>query len=154
VNTKQFLRERNVVFEVLEHSPTYGAQRLAQAVDVPGREVAKTVLLRADHGDSYVVAVLPATHSIDFAKARQLLASKSVELATEIEMSEHCPDCEFGVLPPFGSQYGMRTVVDEALARDEVIVFESNNHHEAIRLEFSDFRDLERPVVGSFAVGP
>jgi len=33
-----------------------------------------------------------------------------------------------------------------------VIVFEGNTHHEAIRMRFQDFMDLERPRMASFAV--
>ena len=72
---------------------------MAQALHVPGREVAKTVLLRS-RGGPYVVAVLPATKSIDFKKASQALGGAPLELATELEIAEYCPDCEFGALPP------------------------------------------------------
>ena len=65
----EFLKERGVAFEVILHSPTYDAQRMAAAVHVSGREVAKTVLLRADEGYAYFVAVLPATKRIDLPKA-------------------------------------------------------------------------------------
>ena len=64
------------------------------------------------------------------------------------------PDCEMGTLPPFGSQYGMKTMVEESLTQDEVIVFEGNNHHEAIRMQFEDFQHIEEPLVAKFAVQP
>ena len=56
-----FLEEQRVEFDLIPHRDTYDAQRMAQTLHVPGREVAKTVLLRADQGFTYVVAVLPAT---------------------------------------------------------------------------------------------
>ena len=62
-------------------------------------------------------------------------------------MSSLCPDCEIGALPPFGSQYGLKTVVDESLLADEHIVFEGNTHAEAIRMRLDDFRNLEHPLV-------
>jgi Ala-tRNA(Pro) deacylase len=95
-----------------------------------------------------VVAVLPATTLLDVDRASQLLGGSRLELASEAELAEHCPDCEFGALPPFGSQYGMRTIVDEHLAQDEEIVFEGNTHHEAIRMKFQDFVELEQPLLG------
>ena len=55
-------------------------------------------------------------------------------------------------LPPFGSRYGLKTIVDSTLAEDEVILFEGNTHHDAIRMKFDDYRRLENPVVASFAV--
>jgi Ala-tRNA(Pro) deacylase len=151
MKVQEYLREKDVSFEVMEHEPTYDAQHLAHAVHVHGQEVAKTVLLRADHGYKYVVAVLPATHRIDLRKASELLGGANAELATEMEIAEHCPDCEFGALPPFGWQYAMKTIVDQSLAKDEEIVFEGNTHDEAIRMKYADFHRLAEPLVGAFA---
>ena len=75
-------------------------------------------------------------------------------MATEIEMAELCPDCEIGALPPFGSQYGLKTVVDESLVADEWIVFEGNTHAEAIRMKFADFCDIEHPLVLPISTAP
>lgn len=152
MNVQEFLSRRRVTYDAISHRDTYDAQRLAQTLHVPGREVAKTVLLRADGGSTYLVGVLPATKTIDFAKLSTALGGSRVELATEIEVMQHCPDCELGALPPFGSQYGMKTIVERSLTADEVIVFEGNNHHEAIRMRYEDFRDIEQPLVARFAV--
>lgn len=146
----EFLQDQGVGFRVIDHEEVYDAQRVAQAVCIPGREVAKTVLLRADGGYVYVVAVLPATRRIDMEKAAKVLGGGRVELADEEEIARHCPDCEIGVLPPFGSQYGMQTMVDKSLCEDEEIVFEANTHREAIRMRFADFKRLEEPLVASF----
>ena len=137
--------------EAIEHPPAFDAQHLAQALHTPGREVAKTVLLRADHKYSYIVAVLPATHRIDFDALREFMGGASLELATEVEIAERCPDCEFGVLPPFGSHYGAQTIVDESLTKDESISFESDSHTEAIRMKYADFYEIEHPLVARFA---
>ncbi len=151
MRVEDLLSAKNVDFDVIPHHDTYAAQRMAQVLHVSGKEVAKTVLLRADHGFKYVVAVLPADKSIDFERASQALGGSHLELAAEEEIAEHCPDCEIGALPPFGSQYDMETIVDESLAEDDEIVFEGNTHHEAIRIKFRDFCDIEGPLVASFA---
>jgi Ala-tRNA(Pro) deacylase len=151
MKTKQFLQEHHVPFEVLPHAEVFDAGHLAQAVHTPGREVAKTVLLRADRGFQYVVAVLPATHRVDFDELSRALGGACVELATELEIAERCPDCETGVLPPFGSQYGAETIVDTSLTEDEQIVFEANTHSEAIRMRYQDFYDIEHPRIAPFA---
>ena len=147
----QFLKERNVEFDLIPHRDTYDAQRMAATIHVSGRDVAKTVLLRANGEYTYIVAVLPANKAIDFDQASQMLGESKLKLATEVEISQHCPDCEIGALPPFGSQYGMTTMVDESLIKDEEIVFEGNTHHEAIRMKLQDFRHIEEPLVGRFA---
>jgi Ala-tRNA(Pro) deacylase len=151
MSMKYLLQRRHVPFEVVSHAAAYDAQHLAQALHTPGREVAKTVLLRANHAFRYIVAVLPATHRIDFAKLSEFLGEAHIELATEVEIAERCPDCEFGVLPPFGSHYGAETIVDESLTADEYIWFESDSHTEAIRMKYAEYYDLEHPLVARFA---
>jgi Ala-tRNA(Pro) deacylase len=148
----EFLTKRKVDFKILSHPSAFDAQRLAQTLHIPGRVVAKTVLLRANGGYSYFVAVLPATKTIDLALARAsaALGGSRLELATEADVASHCPDCETGVLPPFGSQYAMQTIVDESLAKDLEIVFEGNTHDEAIRMKFEDFRRIEEPLIVDF----
>jgi Ala-tRNA(Pro) deacylase len=149
---KHFLQRRQVPFEVVTHPEAYDAQHLAHALHAPGREVAKTVLLRADHDYRYFVAVLPATHRIDFERLSEFLGGTKLELATEQEVSERCPDCEFGVLPPFGSHYGAQTIVDQSLSEDEYIAFESDSHTEAIRMKYADYYNFEHPLVARFAL--
>jgi Ala-tRNA(Pro) deacylase len=149
-----YLQQHGVSFEVMLHHDTYDAQHLAQSVHVPGREVAKTVLLRIDHGPQYAVAVLPAPYHIDIAQAARALGTSQVELATEVEMAKLFPDCEIGALPPFGSNYGMATLVDQSLVQNETITFEGNSHHEVIKMKFSDFQRLEQPTLASFACAP
>jgi len=145
-----FLRDQKIEFDVIPHGDTYDAQRMAQSLHVSGREVAKTVLLRADHGYSYVVAVLPANETVDFERVSKALGGSQIDLATEVEINQHCPECEMGALPPFGSQYDMKTMVDQSLTEDEYIFFEGDTHHEAIRMKFEDFRRIEQPLVSSF----
>lgn len=152
MNVATYLEDRRCRFERVPHQPTYSAQRMAHELHVPGREVAKTVLLRADGDYEFVVAVLPANKNIDVERVSKLLGGSKVELATEFDIAAHCPDCEFGALPPFGSRYGMKTIVDVDLAEDTEIVFESDTHHEAIRMRFDEFRRLEQPLVAPFAV--
>jgi Ala-tRNA(Pro) deacylase len=80
-----------------------------------------------------------------------MLGGSELSLATEEEVASHCPDCEWGVLPPFGSRYGLRTIVDESLLKEPEIVFEGDTHREAVRMRFDDFRHIEDPLIGQFA---
>jgi Ala-tRNA(Pro) deacylase len=150
MNIPEFLEEQHCPFAVMEHPTTYTAQEMAHALHVPGREVAKTVLLQTD-ADDFVVAVLPAYKQVDLRRVSNLFGGCQVSLAREEDINSHCPDCEPGALPPFGSRYGMKTVVDESLAQDEAIVFEGNSHHEAIQMRFDSFHRLEKPMVAQIA---
>jgi Ala-tRNA(Pro) deacylase len=143
-----FLNQRHVAYERLQHPPVFTASRIARILHIPGKEVAKTVLVRVDQ--DYVLVVLPATHHVDLERVRQQLGAQHVELAREQEMAQLFPDCETGAIPPFGSLYHLTTLVDESLTDDEEIVFEAQNHHEAIRLAYRDFVEQEHPCIGHF----
>jgi Ala-tRNA(Pro) deacylase len=147
----QLLAVQQCWYEHIPHDPTYSAQRLAHELHVSGREVAKTVLLRAGMNGrhEFIVAVVPANKNVDFERVARIVGAVDVQLATELEISAQCPDCDFGVLPPFGSQYGMKTLVDSSLAEDEEVWFEGNTHKDAIRMKFDDYRRLEGPLVGA-----
>src|SRR4051812_9236993 len=125
----EFLTSQHVPYTRLPHRVAYSANRIAQALHVPGKEMAKTVLIRTDHG--HVLAVLPATHRVDLERVRQELGEDHIGLANEAEMEQIFPDCERGAMPPFGSLYHLRTLVDDSLAADDEIVFEGEQHDEA-----------------------
>jgi Ala-tRNA(Pro) deacylase len=145
----EHLIKHHVHFERLRHRPTFTANRMAQMLHVPGKEVAKSVLLRA--GAGYVLAVLPATHQVDLGRVREELGEEKVELASEREIERLFPDCEAGSRPPFGSLYNMQTLMDESLTKDAEIVFEGQNHEEAYRMSFLDYEALEHPRKGFIA---
>jgi Ala-tRNA(Pro) deacylase len=145
----EFLSHQHVPFRRLHHRPAYTANRVAQLLHVPGKEMAKTVLVKTGHG--YVLAVLPATHHVDLERLRQDLDEERVGLATEGEMGQLFPDCERGAVPPFGSLYKLPTMVDESLAEDEEIVFEGQGHEEAIAMAYRDYIAVEHPRMGHFA---
>ena len=64
--------------------------------------------------------MLPASHRVDLERIEQIL-NTDVRMVTESEMKSLFPDCEVGAEPPFGSQFGLRTLVDEHLAQQERI---------------------------------
>jgi Ala-tRNA(Pro) deacylase len=145
---KSFLDENKVQYTLMSHSPAYTAQAAAATLHVPGKELAKTVVLRA--GEETVLAVLPASFHVDL-KALSGVVGKTLRLATEQEFGDLFPDCELGAMPPLGNLYNLRVFVDESLAADEEIVFNAGTHRDAIRMRYADFARLARPTVTSLA---
>ena len=146
---EEFLTEQHVAFERLQHRPAFSTSRVARLLHVPGNEMAKSVLLRSDHG--YVLAVLPTTLKVDLTLLGQNLGEDEMELASEEELEQIFRDCERGAMPPFGSMYHITTVVDRSLTEDEEIVFEAQDHEHAIRMKYRDFAAMEHPQIGHFA---
>ncbi len=145
---KTYLEENKIHFTLMTHQPTYASTVTAQVLHVPGKELAKTVVIRS--GDETFAAVLPASYHIDFEKLGACVG-KPIRLASEVELAELFPDCELGAMPPLAQLYGLRVFVDESLAADEEIVFNAGTHRDAIRMRFDDFKRLASPIVCSFA---
>lgn len=150
MNVREFLEKCGANFELLEHEPTYSAQTLAATVHVSGRDVAKVVMLWTE--DDHVLAVLPASYTVDLQRVQEILKTDEVELATEKECGERFNDCELGALPPFGSQYGIKTLLDEALMTEDEIVFEGNTHHQAFKMKRRDYVELENPIIDDISL--
>jgi Ala-tRNA(Pro) deacylase len=145
---KSFLDENRVPYTLMSHSPAYTAQAAAATLHCPGRELAKSVVLRA--GEKMLLAVLPASYHVNLKKLGAIVGA-TLRLASEQEFAGLFPDCEPGAMPPFGNLYNLPTYVDESLAADEEIVFNAGTHRDAIRMPYADLARLAKPQVCSFA---
>ena len=103
MNVKEYLDSKGVAFQILHHAHSFGAKELAENLEVSEEVVAKPVLLRADNGYAYVVAIIPGDSRVDLNKVSQAMQGSVLEVADMEDVAQHCPDCEPGVLPPFGS---------------------------------------------------
>ena len=148
-----FLDEQGVDYETIHHRPKYTAQQIAADTHTPGKEFAKTVMLKVD-GEA-VMAVLPAHLMVDCEKLRQALGEMEVRLADEDEIRElireHCPDCELGAIPPFGSLYGLLVCIDPMMVVDEYVTFNAGTHEDVIRMAYGDYERLVTPRVMGFS---
>ncbi len=148
---KEYLDDHSIKYETIRHSPTYTAQKTAASAHVPGKELAKTVMIRVD--GQLAMAVLPAPMQVDFQRLSAALDGAKVELADEGEFRARFPDCEVGAMPPFGNLYDMAVYVDDHLTKDDDIAFNACSHTELLQLPYADYANLVQPKVLSFAAG-
>ena len=141
----EFLNSNNIKFVTISHSEAYTSQEIAASAHIPGKEMAKTVMVKSD--GKMTMVVLPASYKIDLKKLKEAAGAKKIELASEQEFAELFPDCEIGAMPPFGNLYGMEVFVAATLTEDEEIAFNAGSHTELIRLSFKDFKRLVTPKV-------
>ena len=142
---KEFLDSHNIKYVVISHSVAYTAAGIAALTHIPGKELAKTVIVKIDGG--LTMAVVSASQHVDLALLKSATGAKTVELATEDEFKARFPDCEVGAMPPFGNLYGMAVFVDEILARDKEIAFNAGSHRELVRIAWEDFEKLVQPRI-------
>lgn len=146
---KDFLDDNHVKYVVIKHSAAFTAQEIAASAHVPGKELAKTVMVKID--GKMAMAVVPASFRVDMERLKGVAGAGSVELASEQEFKDMFPACEVGGMPPFGNLYDMDVFVAQSLAEDEEIAFNAGSHTELVRLAFSDFERLVQPKIGKLS---
>ena len=146
---RQFLDSQDIKYITISHSPAYTAQLIAAAAHLPGKGVAKTVMIKLD--GKMVMVVLPAPYKVDLQLLEDATGAEQVELATEREFRELFPECELGAMPPFGNLYGLDVYVAKKLTEDTEIAFNAGTHTELIQLAYADFERLVRPRVLAIA---
>jgi Ala-tRNA(Pro) deacylase len=145
---KDFLDGNKVKYVAVSHSPAYTAQEIAASAHVPGKQLAKTVMVKID--GAMAMAVLPASYRVDFDRLKTATGASEVGLASEGEFRSLFPECEVGAMPPFGNLYDMAVYADKSLIDDEEIAFNAGSHNELVRMAYKDFEGLVKPKIADF----
>lgn len=144
-----YLDQNKVKYITIKHSLAFTAQETAASAHIPGKSMAKTVMINIK--GKLAMAVLPASNKINFPELKGSLGIDSVKLAHENEFLNMFPDCEVGAMPPFGNLYGMDVYVAKSLTENEEIAFNSCSHSELIQMKYKDFERLVQPKVFEFS---
>jgi len=146
---KEFLDNNKIKYVSITHSSAYTAQEIAASAHIPGKELAKTVILKID--GKMVMAVLPASYKVDFDLLKEAAGVSSIRLADEHEFVDKFPGCEPGAMPPFGNLYGIDVYAAKSLSEDEEIAFNAGTHTELIKMDYKDFERLVKPKIIEFS---
>ena len=144
-SVRNYLESRHAHYTTISHQPAFTAQEVAAATHIPGRMMAKTVMVKLD-GEMAMV-VLPADRKIDLARLRHATRAHFVRLASEAEFVAMFPGCEVGAMPPLGELYGLEVIVARELAADDEIAFNGGTFTEVVKLPYAEFVRLTRPRV-------
>ncbi|MCP4580200.1 MAG: YbaK/EbsC family protein [candidate division Zixibacteria bacterium] len=146
---KEYLDSQHVKYTIISHSRAYTAQEVAASAHIPGKEMAKTVIVKVD--GKLAMAVLPASYSVNFDLLKRTVGALNIELATEREFKDVFPDCDIGAMPPFGNLYNIDVYASEKLAEDEEIAFNACNHTDLVKMRYADFERIVKPKVVEFS---
>ena len=142
---KEFLDGHDIKYVSISHSPAYSAQTIAESAHIPGKELAKTVIVKIN--DEFAMVILPASYRVHLGHLKAAVSASHVELATETELENLFPDCERGAMPPFGNLYDMDVYVAEQLTENDEIAFSAGSHTELNRMSYKDFERLVTPKI-------
>jgi Ala-tRNA(Pro) deacylase len=130
-----------VAFDEVPHSFAFQPAMAAEAAHIPGRRVAKGVLVRT--GDDYMLAVVPSSKLVDFADLERWLG-REVSLAPENDSGPLFADCALGAMPPVGAAFGLPTILDDELLNANEVYFEGGDHRTLIHVDGGSWRRLQR----------
>lgn len=146
---KTYLSESAVSYWHKTHPVAFTSQETAAVDHISGQELGKTVVLLADGRP--IMAVLPADRVINMDVLKKHVGCERLSLASEREFPERFPSCQPGAMPPFGRLFGMMLYCDRSLAAQPEVEFNAGTHVDTIRMKFSEFAQLEAPVMADFS---
>ena len=88
---------------------------------------------------------------MDLGELRNQLRADDVTLADERAMERLFPGCELGAEPPIGRLWGMETLMDESLLRDDMVTFQAGRHDQAVTMPLAEYRRIAQPEIAHFA---
>jgi len=147
---KEYLDNAGVAYTVHPHRTAYTSQEIAQSVHIPGREMVKSVILKADE-EKLIMAVLSANDGANLDILRQEIGCGELRLASETEFRDAFPTCSQGAMPPFGNIFDLPTYCEINLSRNREIEFNAGSHDETIRMRFEDYELLASTEMIHFA---
>ncbi|MBN9236649.1 MULTISPECIES: aminoacyl-tRNA deacylase [Phyllobacteriaceae] len=136
---KDYIVGKGIHYDTVTHHRTATSSQTAQAAHVPGRRLAKSVLVH--HETGYALAVVPSNHRIEL-NTLQAVVDRRLGLASEDEVSQLFSDCDIGAVPPVGAAYDVPVILDESFDVDTDVYFEAGDHKTLVHVNADDFRSL------------
>lgn len=138
---QEYIDREGVAYDTVAHHRTATTSQSAQAAHVPGRRLAKSVVVH--HETGYVLAVVPSTHRIELTTLQEVM-DRRLGLASEEEVSALFSDCDEGAVPPIGLAYDVPVVLDESLENGGDVYFEAGDHRTLVHVSGPAFRTLTK----------
>lgn len=131
-----YLQSHHVSYDVISHPYSDSSRKAAEAAHVPPEKLAKAVILNDRRG--FLMAVVPGNRHVSLDDLGKKLGRR-LSLASESRLAPVFRDCESGAIPPLGPAYGMETIVDDSLAGQTEVYFESGDHRGLVRMSGEEF---------------
>lgn len=148
MDVRSYLDSLSVDYTWSKHDPAYTAQDLAMKEHVTGKAVIKPVVVQAD--GQFMLCALPAASYVDIEALRHELGAENARIADENEFARLFPDCERGAEPPIGTLFGLPTVLDDSLVKQDRVTFQAGTHEDAVTMNMADYMRCARPMVAHF----
>jgi Ala-tRNA(Pro) deacylase len=131
-----------------EHEPVLTSEDAARVRDTDINQGAKALVMYGDKKPMMVV--LSGSTKADMKAIKTLCKIRDLRMATPDEVTS-LTGLPIGAIPPFGSLFGVPTIVEDSLRNNEEIVFNAGLHTKSIKMRYEDWERIEKPTKGNFA---
>lgn len=136
---RTFMDTQRITYALIPHPHTGSSMETAQEAHVPGKRLAKAVIIKDQ--DQFKMVVVPSVDHVDLDELCRKFGH-DVRLATEDELSRLFPDCEPGAVPPAGAAWDMDTYLDKCLLEEPELYFEAGDHEQVVRVSGYQFEQM------------
>ncbi len=153
---QKYLDKLGIMPEAVAHRTVFTAYDLAQTTGSKLEGIAKTILVKVEphfgeKKSKYVIAVLPASHQMDFSKLKKFLKVKKVSIPKEEIMSK-VYKVKVGALTAFGPIHkDTPVIIDKALLKSKKIMARSGSFTESLFMKGKDFLKATEGELAVFA---
>lgn len=141
------LNKNAIIYDITKHKAVRTSEEAAAARGVELKTGAKSMIIKA--GPSFFLLVMPADRHIDWKKAKQVLKTKDIRFASEVE-AENISQVKMGSVPPFGNILNLPTYFDASIRENEYVNFNPGSVKHSIRMKSTDLIDLVHPAFADF----
>ena len=134
--TKKFLERHHVAFELIDIPVGKSVPAVAAAMGLPQRMFVQAELMNDRYG--LVMVVIPADRRVHHETLSQRLG-RYLEPVKRESLAAVFRDIDAHCVPPFGEMYGVRTILDDSLIDNRMLLIPSGDPKTLIRLDARDF---------------
>jgi Ala-tRNA(Pro) deacylase len=144
------LTSLNIKYGLLIHAPVRTSEEAAAIRGVSLDGGAKAMLFKDSKSGTFYLAVMSATKRVSWKLVKNNLKVKKLELANEEEVKK-ITRCLPGAVPPFGSAFGVKTLLDPSLIKQgDSINFNVGLRTHSMNLKVEDYLKAENPEIVEF----
>jgi prolyl-tRNA editing enzyme YbaK/EbsC (Cys-tRNA(Pro) deacylase) len=159
---QNFLTERKIKYEVVEHKIVYTAHDKAATLKVKPEIVGKTMAIVFD-GKNYALGLIPGNKNLDKKKvltafnAQRKKAGKrgfkKIDFARENWMKKTFKGVDVGATPPFGLLYNLPFFIDNSLLKQAKIIVNAGKYNLSFKISPANLVKLNpKAIKGGFSM--
>src|SRR3989338_8144285 len=153
---QKYFDKIGILPEAITHKKVFTAYDLAQTTKTKLESIAKAILVKVEphYGEKkskYVIAVLPASHQMDFAKLKKILKVKKVSIPKEAVMAR-LYKVKAGAMTAFGPLHkATPVIIDKTLMKSKKFIARSGSFTESLIMKGKDFLKATEGQLAVFA---